>query len=221
MIVAIHQPDFLPWLGFFDRWRRSDLHIVLDDVQFLRRGWHNRDRIKVPAGIAWLTVPVLKKGRYGQPLREASIDNSRPWRRKHLGLIRDSYRGARQFEGVYAGLEAIYLKAYDSLVGFNQELLAWAAKRLGIDTPLVRASSLMVETRKTQRLVDLCLKVGADTYLSGLGARAYLDETQFAAAGIRVVWQDFSHPVYPQLHGRFEPNLSVLDYLMMEGRGLS
>ena len=95
MIVAIHQPDFLPWLGFFDRWQKSDLHIVLDDVQFLRRGWHNRDKVKVPGGVAWLTVPILKKGRYGQPLQETLIDNSRPWRRKHLGMIRDSYRPGR------------------------------------------------------------------------------------------------------------------------------
>lgn len=221
MIVTIHQPDFLPWLGFFDRWRRSDLHIVLDDVQFLRRGWHNRDRIKVPAGVAWLTVPILKKGRYGQPLREAVIDNSRPWRRKHLGLVRDSYRGAGQFNGVIADLEAIYQKGHESLVAFNHDLLAWAGARLGIDTPLVWASSLKVESRKTQRLVDLCLKVGADIYLSGLGAGQYLEETLFAEAGIRVVWQDFRHPVYPQLHGRFEPNLSVLDYLMMDSRELT
>ena len=117
-------------------------------------------------------------------------------------------------------MEAIYLKENESLIGFNQELLAWAGASLKIATPLVLASNLMVESRKTQRLVDLCLKVGATSYLSGLGAKEYLDETLFTEAGIRLVWQDFRHPVYRQLHGRFEPNLSVLDYLMMEGHGL-
>jgi hypothetical protein len=221
VIVAIHQPDFLPWLGFFDRWQRSDLHIILDDAQFLRRGWHHRDRIKVAGGTSWLTVPVVNKGRYGQLLCETQIDNSRPWRRKHLGLIRESYRRSPNFKSIYPGLEAIYCEEHATLVGFNLHLLAWAGACLGIQTPIVLASHLQVASRKTQRLVDLCAKVGSDTYLSGIGAKAYLDEALFAGSGIRVLWQEFQHPRYPQLHGPFEPNLSALDYLMADGHALS
>jgi hypothetical protein len=215
MVVTIHQPDFLPWLGFFDRWKRSDLYIVLDDVQFLRRGWHHRDKIKTANGKAWLTVPVIKKNKYNQKIREVKIDNSRLWRPKHLGLIRESYRKAVNFDKIFPELERIYEKKHNSLLTFNLELLEWVAGILNINTPKISSSEINVRERKTSRLVDICRKTNGDTYLAGLGSKDYVDEELFKDAGIKLVWQTFNHPIYPQLYGRFEEKLSVLDYLMV------
>ncbi len=219
MTVTIHQPDFMPWLGFFDRWRASGLYVVLDDVQFLRRGWHHRDRIKTAAGAAWLTVPVLNKGRFEQEIREAVLAEG-PWRRRHLAAIRAAYARAPRFSRVFPLLEEVYGRNHDRLLELNLDLLHLFAQLLGITTPVVLASSSAVQTEGTQRLVQLCTAHGARTYLTGTGSRAYLDEALFRAQGVRVEWQSFTPPCYPQLHGEFVPNLSALDYLMMDSRPL-
>ncbi|MDP3426129.1 MAG: WbqC family protein [Humidesulfovibrio sp.] len=220
MIVTIHQPDFMPWLGFFERWRASDLYVILDDVQFLRRGWHHRDRIKTVSGPAWLTVPVLKKGAFDQEIREVRLEKG-PWRRKHLATIRAAYARAPNFSGVFPLLEEIYGRGHDRLVELNLDLLQLFAKLLEIATPVALASDSRIEADGTIRLVRLCVAHGANVYLTGTGSRAYLDEALFAARGIRVEWQRFAHPEYPQLHGEFVPNLSALDYLMMDARPLN
>jgi len=216
MIVTIHQPDFLPWLGFFDRWRQSDLYVVLDDVQFLRRGWHHRDKIKSPGGPAWLTVPVLKKGQYEQQIRETEIDWESPWPRRHEGLLGNAYRAAPGYARTMEALLEIYGRRHATLMELNLDLLRWAGERLGITVPMVLASSYDVGGVKTERLVRLMQAVGGTTYLSGLGAKAYLEEDAFAGRGLSVRWQSFEHPVYPQLHGEFAPMLSVLDFFMMD-----
>ncbi|RJP21628.1 MAG: hypothetical protein C4527_23335 [Candidatus Omnitrophota bacterium] len=214
MIVTIHQPDFLPWLGFFDRWRKSDLFIVLDDVQFLRRGWHHRDRIKTANGAQWLTVPVKKKGRLHQLIREVEIDLDSHWRNTHLKTIQVNYHRAPDFDACYSFLDVIYSKQHTRLLDFNLDLLQIVRKHLAIATPMVLASTFAIRSSATQRLVDLIKQVKGDCYLTGLGAKNYLDPVTFAAERIEIIWQDFRHPVYPQLHGDFIPNLSVLDYLM-------
>lgn len=218
-IITIHQPDFLPWLGFFDRWRKSDAYVMLDDVQYIRRGWQHRDRIKTQAGESWLTVPVVKKGRYEQQIRNTRIDNGQDWRTKQLRQIHDAYGKAPFFEQIYQGLQSIYERGHEFLLELNRNLLEWCAGLLGIDAPILLASDYDVSSTKTQRLVDLMLAVEGDVYFTGQGSRAYLDEDAFSRRGIRVLWHDMKHPVYPQLHGPFVPNLSVLDYLMMQGAG--
>lgn len=214
MIVTIHQPDFMPWLGFFDRWRISDLFIVLDDVQFLRRGWHHRDKIKTTTGPSWLTVPVQQKGRYGEPICEVLLDGN-TWKRKHLSAIRAAYGRAPHFAAIFPKLESIYSTPHERLMDLNMDLLRLFATLLGIRTPVVLASANCVQHRGTARLVELCLLHGATTYLTGTGSRAYLEESQFADHNVHVAWQQFEHPVYPQLHGGFVPRLSALDWLMM------
>lgn len=220
MIVTIHQPDFLPWLGFFDRWQASGLLVFLDDVQFLRRGWHHRDRIKTAAGPAWLTVPVKNKGRYLQTIGEVELEDG-PWRRKHLAMIRAAYAKAAGFDQVFPLLEAVYAKNHSRLVELNLDLLAMAARLLGIGVPTALASDHDLPGREgpdctgTRRLLRLCQIYGASSYLTGLGSRGYLDEPLFLQHGIRVKWQQFVHPVHPQLHGEFAANLSVLDWLML------
>lgn len=214
-VVTIHQPDFLPWLGFFDRWRKSDLYIVLDDVQFLRRGWHHRDKIKTPQGVNWLTVPVKKKGHYYQQIREVEIDNQSDWRHRHLNTVQSSYSKAPNFQRVYRELEGIYLREHEYLIDLNMDLLHFAASALCIETPIVFASDYKVSSSSSQRLSDLVKAVGGTVYLTGTGSEDYLDETPFSGSRIKVIWQKFEHPIYSQLHGVFEPMLSVLDYLMM------
>lgn len=215
MIVTIHQPDFLPWLGFFDRWQKSDVYIVLDDVQFLRRGWHHRDKIKTKDGVKWLTVPVLKKGRYHQLIRDVKIDNATNWQTKHLRTIEASYEKAPNFEWCFEEIEDIYKKNHALLMDLNMELLSWAADFFDITTPLVFASQYRLQSFSTQRLVELVKLVGGHCYMTGLGAKGYLDETLFEAEGIQVVWQDYTPPVHEQLHGSFVPMLSCLDFIMM------
>lgn len=215
MIVTIHQPDFMPWLGFFDRWRQSGVLVLLDDAQFIRRGWHNRDKIKTPHGVKWLTVPVLNKGRYTQAINRTELDPEGNWRAKHLRTIADSYRKAPGFADLYPKVEAAYQGGHSLLGEFNTRLLELFAREMGIATPWVRASTLASGQGRSARLLDLVLAVGGTAYLSGLGAKEYLDEALFARAGIEVIWQRFDHPVYPQLHGPFEAGLSALDWLMM------
>jgi hypothetical protein len=217
MIVTIHQPDFLPWLGFFERWRQSDLLILLDDVQFLRRGWHHRDQVKTTNGVTWLTVPTRKKGKYDQRINEVAIDNTQNWRRKHLRLIKSSYMHAPYFKTIFSELSQLYSEKHENLMDLNWDMLEWSRKRLDIRTTVQHASVFHITASKTQRIVELCRAVGADTYLTGMGAKDYLEKSQFETHGIEVMWHSFDHPVYPQLHGHFQPNLSVLDYLMMEG----
>lgn len=215
MVVTIHQPDFLPWLGFFDRWGKSDLYIVLDDVQFLRRGWHHRDKIKTQSGVQWLTVPVHKKSHYYQTIKEVRINNNEDWRYKHLKTIQTAYGKATNFDLVYGRFSEIYNKDYDLLISFNMNLLRLCSKMLGINIPVVFASEFNVKSTGSQRLVDLVRSAGGKEYLTGTGSRDYLDEAIFEKEGISVCWQEFENPVYKQLHGGFEKMLSVLDFLMM------
>ncbi len=216
MIVTIHQPDFLPWLGFFDRWQKSDLYIILDGVQFLRRGWHHRDKIKTREGAMWLTVPVVKKGQYHQLFRDVNIDNDTNWRDKHLKTIELNYKKAPNFELCFEKIREIYDKQHLFLIDLNMELLHFVAVELRITTHFVFASDYKITSTSTQRLIDLVRAVDGTDYLTGLGSKDYLDESLFKKENIIVLWQEFQHPIYSQLHGEFVPMLSCLDYLMIE-----
>lgn len=217
MVVTIHQPDFLPWLGFFDRWAKSDLYIVLDDVQFLRRGWHNRDEIKTKDGVKWLTVPVVKKGRGDQIIRDVRIDYGSNWHQKHLGTIEANYKKAPHFDDCFETVCQIYSKKQSFLFDLNMDLLRFVGDELGITSPLAFASDYNIHSTGSRRLLDLVKAVSGSAYLTGEGSKAYLNEALFSREKIQVVWQEFEHPVYRQLHGRFVPMLSVLDFLMMRG----
>ncbi len=215
--VCIHQPDFAPWLGFFDRLLKADIFVVLDNVQFVRGGWHHRDKIKTPDGARWLTVPVIKKGRYHQAINEVEIDNSRDWRTKHLRTIQSFYGKAEGFNEVYPAIEDIYAGKYNRLMDLNMRLLAWLMERMKIDIDIRFASELGVKGAKSDLLAGIVQYVSGDVYLTGQGARSYLDEEIFAEAGVGVHWQSYRHPVYPQLHGPFIPQLSSLDCLLNRG----
>jgi hypothetical protein len=212
--VCIHQPDFAPWIGFFDRLVRSDIYVVLDNVQFLRRGWHHRDKIKTANGPRWLTVPVRKKGKFDQRIDQAEIDNSTNWPREHLNTLRANYARAPFFKNHIGEIEEIYGSSWTSLADLNMALVHLFMKMFGIGTQIRTASSLRPKGRSNELLVDILRTVGARRYLAGEGSRAYLDETLFNTHGIDVEWQSFRHPVYPQLHGDFVPGLSSFDFLL-------
>lgn len=213
--VVIHQPDFMPWLGFFDRLLRADLFIALDHVQFVTgtsRSWMHRDVIKTPGGPKWLSLSV-KKAPFGAPIRDIRLSPEPAWRAANLNLLRENYRKAPCFGEVFPAVEAVYGAGHDGLSEMSLASIDMLSDMLGVQTPRMLSSEMQPAGVNNAMLIDLLQKAGATHYLSGLGARAYLDPALFSQAGIEVVWQDFRHPVYPQLHGEFKPGLSALDML--------
>lgn len=220
--LAVLQPGYLPWLGYFDLLSKADVFVHYDDVQFDKHGWRNRNRVKGPKGAIWLTVPVLHHGRGGQSILEVEIDDRRNWRRKHLSTISQLYAHAPFVDAFLPGLRAIIERPWRRLVDLDLALIDWLAAQIGISTPCYRASQLDVGGDRIERLVNLCKHLGASRYISGNAARDYLDVTRFAAASIEVVWHDYAHPTYAQQHGEFVPYLSVLDLVLNAGaRSLS
>lgn len=215
MRIAVLQPGYLPWLGFFDQEISVDQFVLYDDVQFDRRGWRNRNRLKTPDGFVWLTVPVVQKGKYDQVIREVRIDNDRPWRKKHIGTVRNFYAKAPYFDSLFPEFESIIMKDWEFLWELDLAMIEWMNRLIGIDTPIVQASSLDVSGEKSGRLLDICRKLRANEYYSGAAARHYLDLNLFEEAGIDVYFQEYDHPTYPQLYGDFVTHLSALDLLMV------
>jgi len=214
MIVAIHQPVYLPWLGFFHKMGSSDAFVFLDDVTFSRNSVVNRNLIKTLNGRLWLTVPVRTTGRHGQLIKETEIDSSKNWAEKHWKTITLNYRNAEFFSKHSPFFETLYATRWQKLVDLNVKIIDYIAKSFGIRPKIIFSSSLNVTGESTQRLVEICTYLGADTYFSGTGAKAYQDDSLFHKVGIKVVYQDFVVRPYPQLYGDFLPSLSAIDYLL-------
>jgi hypothetical protein len=215
--LVVLQPGYLPWLGFFDQMLRSDIFVYYDDVQFDKHGWRNRNRIKGQGGPLFLSVPVIHSGRMGQSIAEVEIDSRAPWSRKHMRTIRQTYAKAPFLEPYASELEAVLERPWKRLLDLNLEVTALMRRWLEIKTPLKRASELGAIGDQSARLLSICKMHGAKTYLSGDAARDYLDLDLFATAGVKVRWQDYRHPVYPQLHGPFISHLSALDLVLNLG----
>lgn len=215
--VCIHQPDFAPWLGFFDRLLDVDVLVILDDAQFLRRGWHHRDKIKTRSGADWLTLSVAKAEQKA-PINQIRLSPKREeWVLGNLNLLVANYKDAPCFDREYPAIAELYSQPFEKLVDFNMAFLRHALTVLDIGIELVFASSLGVSGMRTQRLVDLVEAVNGSLYLSGTGALDYLEPELFERAGIGLKIQNFSHPVYPQLHGEFVSHLSCIDVLLNTG----
>ena len=213
MIAAIHQPQFMPWLGYFDKMDQADCFVLLDNVQFKKNEWQNRNRIKSAQGGIWLTVPVSY--RFPARILEVEINQRVNWRRKHLQALRTNYARAPHWKEEEAFLEAFYARDWEALVEVNIASIEWLRARMGIGTRMLRASQMEeLSEEPTQRLVDICRAVGADAYLAGAGGRNYMDVDRFAGAGIAVIFQEYEHPVYPQLFGDFLSHLSALDLVL-------
>ena len=211
MTVAVHQPQYLPWLGYFDKIDRADMFVILDTVQYKKNEYQNRNRIKNPQGWQWLTVPV--RYRFPQCIREVPINNDVNWRHKHRQALSANYARAPYFEAHLPFFEDLYEKTWDLLVNLNIRTVVGLIESFGITTPTRGPADWELSDDPTGRLVDICRNAGADTYLSGSGGQDYLDLAQFEKAGIRVIFQDYHHPEYPQPFGAFEPNMSAIDLL--------
>jgi hypothetical protein len=217
---VILQPSYIPWRGYFHQIEMADLFVFLDDVQYDKRSWRNRNRIKAANGAIWLTVPVRSRGSITQaiPINQIRIDHSRPWARKHRAALHHGYSKA-PFYGRYAPLlDAYYARRDELLADFDIDLTVSLAGELGVsDTRFVRSSALEVGGAKTERLLAILKEVGAHHYITGPSARSYLDESMLHREGLTVEYMTYDYPVYEQLHPPFDPNVSILDLLMMTG----
>lgn len=216
MKVSINQPAYLPWLGYFDRIANSDLHIVLDNVQFEKNSVTNRNKVRTAAGWCWLTVPVKTKGKFGSLIiGDLEIDNSSNWTEKHWKTICQCYGKTPFFEQYSESLKSIYSSSWTHLIELTDCLNAFLLDEvLKISTPVRYASKLQSQGKKDDLILNICREVGATTYLSGPFGREYLDENKFHQAGIIIEYQDYVHPEYHQHFHPFEPFLSTLDLIM-------
>lgn len=214
--ICIHQPDFAPYLGFFHRLLNADHFILLDDAQFIKGGWQNRDQIKGRHGPIWLTLPIVKK--FPQAINKVMLPENQHWVEDNLNLLRECYARASYFDEVFLRIEAIYRSGHRRMIDLNIELLHLALDYFDIEIPISLASEHALHSKSTQRLVELVQLHSGTSYLTGTGSRDYLDEAQFIEAGIQVEWQRFKHPVYQQQFNDFVPMLSCLDVLFNCGR---
>lgn len=218
MRVGIHQPHYLPWLRYFEKIARSDVFIVLDDVQYEKNGFQNRNKIKTPQGWTYLTVPVRKPTL--RPIREMEIDHHSGWAEKHRRSIEMSYRKAPHFAAYWPEIEALYAEPGDLLGEFNRRMVECFCRLLGISTRLVLSSEIETHGESTERIAELCRAVGGDVYLSGAFAvGAYLDPAVLKQHGVRLAFQEWHAPIYPQVYPNagFVPDLAIVDLLFSQG----
>jgi hypothetical protein len=218
MRVAIIQSCYIPWKGFFDLIGRCDEYVIYDRVQYVKRHWHNRNRIKTANGLQWLTIPVITTGRFEQPIDEVEIE--KPWAEKHWRTLELAYRDAAFFDG-HAGIVKQWYERADKatrLTDVNEIFLRGIAGLLGLKTRIVRDDAYPAEGIKTERLLAIARAAGANRYLSGPSARQYFDGAMFTAAGITPEWMSYQdYPEYTQLHGGFEHAVTALDLLFNTG----
>ena len=217
MIVAIHQPNFLPWAGYFYKILKSDIFIILDDVQFTKNSYINRNKIKTPNGNQWISVPVKSKGRFGQLINEVEINSLEKTKRKIKNSIKVNYGKSKYFNEIFSMIEPMFES--NMLSEVNESLIIRICKFLNIQTRFVRSSVLHTQQfDSTEKLINLCKEVNATTYLSGFGGNKYQDSLMFNKNDIELKTSTFIHPNYPQLWGGFIPNLSIIDLLFNCGK---
>lgn len=221
MILSVHQPQYIPWSGYFDKIDKSDCFVFLDQVQYKAREYQNRNRIRTKDGWLWLTVPVKDKGLGRQRLCDVKIDNSINWPKKHWETLKSCYSRTPFFKEYHGFFEAVYSTKWKRLADLNIHIIKYLLKELNIETPLYCESEIGTCSKATERIIEICRKVKADAYLSGIGGKSYLEEEEFAQAGIRLEYQDYHQHPYRQLYTNkvspFLPNMSVIDLLFNEG----
>ena len=212
--LVLLQPSYLPWSGAFNQMDSADVFVIYNDAQYTKNDWRNRNRIKTAQGIQWLTVPVFKDG---FPLiKDVLIDNSDNWKVKHLKSIKQNYSRAPYFAEYIPIFEDIYSKTWKYLLDLDMAFILVLRKALCIEAQIEFSSSLELKGNRIEKLVDCCIKCGATEFLEGHAGKSYLQgegEQLFKENGINLVYQDYNHPVYPQLYGAFVSHLSVIDLL--------
>lgn len=220
MIVAAHQPHYIPWLGYLDKMAKADLFVVMDDLKFAGRNFHNRQRLKLVSGATWLTVPIAHGSATDRILDQriaAMCGNRAHWQWRHWRMLEVNYGHAPYFATYADELHHVFTRPWKNLIDLDLHMLELARRWFDIRTPIVRSSQLRLAGTRTDRLVDLCKRVGASAYLTGSGGSTqYLDAEQVGRAGIRLIWQHFDHPEHEQRYPStgFTPRLGFLDLLL-------
>ncbi|KPQ39966.1 MAG: WbqC-like protein family [Phormidium sp. OSCR] len=212
--VAILQSNYIPWKGYFDLIASVDEFILYDDMQYTRRDWRNRNKIKTPHGLQWLTIPVKVRGRYYQKIRDTEIDGT-SWAESHWKALYQNYRRSPCFSEVADYLEDLLLGTeYSHLHVINKKLIEWICSFLSIEVKISCSWDYNLIGDKNERLVNLCTQAGGTEYISGLAAKTYIDESVFSSYGIKLTWFNYNgYPEYPQLWGNFVHEVSILDLL--------
>lgn len=213
MRIGIHQPMYLPWCGLFDRISRCDQFVILDNVQYSKNYFINRNKIKTPHGWSWITIPVLTHGKQSQLIKDVEVDQITKWQNQHWKSIKFSYLKAPSFSVHADFFNNLYTEQHIHLEMVIDKSLTYLLKSLSIPTKIIYASDLNIGGKKNEYILNLCKELDADEYLSGPDGRNYLELEQWRNAHINVLFHDYHHPVYPQLYGNFEPNMSVIDLL--------
>jgi len=217
-IIGIMQPTYLPWLGFFELMQGCDQFVFLDDVQFIKKDWLQRNRIKVNENFLWLTVPIITKGRRFQKIVDSEINNQINWASKHLKSIKFYYQKAQYFDKYFPFLEEIYKKRWTKLIDLNIALISFLCEQLKIKTPYAYSSNLTgIREERNDRIIDICKSFDCKKMYDAEGARSIIDSEKINEAGISIIFQKYDHPHYNQLHGKFISHLSVIDLLFNEG----
>ena len=216
-VVAIHQPEYLPWLGFFKKMMNVELFVFLDDVQFRKKGWQNRNRIRINDGTTLLSIPVHT---HSYPkINEVTIDNEKNWSMRHKKSILYNYARAPYFGEIKDFIESIFEKKFQYLVDLNTEIIKFIMNELEIKSKIVFSSELEISKKGSDRVLDICKAVDADHYITGtFWAESNLRVEEFKKSNIDVEFQKFQHPIYKQIHGEFIPEMSIIDLLFNEGR---
>ncbi len=220
--VAIVQSNYIPWKGYFDLIAAVDEFILYDDMQYTRRDWRNRNQIKTPHGLQWLTVPVLVKGRYHQKIRDTEI-NGTEWAPLHWKTLITNYGRAPYRDEISSWLEPIYLESnFTHLSKLNRRLLEVICNYLNIETAINNSWDYEIGKGKTERLVSLCVQAGGEEYISGPAAQDYINKSLFAEKDVKLTWFDYAgYPEYSQLWGDFVHGVTILDLLFNCGKNSS
>lgn len=219
MLVTIHQPNYLPWPGFFHKWLIADAFVILDTVQYHKNEWQNRNRIKTASGAQWVTVPVSY--RFPQIINEVGIAQPN-WARKQIAAIEQAYAKAPYTDNYWPQLREVMEQPWEKIADLNIAIIRTLGGMLGCKAPLHLASAMKtISDDPTWRLISLCRELDGDGYLSGSEGRHYLERNRFSDAGIALWFQEVEAPRYPQLHGEFISHLSVLDMLFNVGSATS
>jgi hypothetical protein len=215
MILTAHQPLFLPYLGHFAKIADSDIFVYLDTVSYSKWGWKSRNKIRTSEGWLWLVVPILTRGQHNQRLNQVKIDNSQKWKKKHLKAIEMAYSKAPFFESYIDFFRDVYKMEWIYLSDLNEKFIHFFIKELGINVEFIKASSLpfSLEGEKSDLVLDLCKKMKADVFIFGKTGKTYAKVQDFESSGIKIIFQEYTHPEYFQVHGEFIPYMSIIDLL--------
>lgn len=219
MIISIHQPNYLPWLGYFNKMARSDIFVIFDDVQLVRgKSFVTRNKIKTANGVQWLTVPVKEKSEL-KLIKDTLIAQDGKWQKKHWKTIQLSYRKAPYFSKYEEKFSQIYEASWGKVSELNIGIIKLIKELLEIKTTLVLSSEMDIETKGAEKIMSIIKKTKADQYLTGegSGSKRYIIEEEFYENNIELIYQQFEHPTYTQLWGDFIPMLSIVDLLFNEG----